>query len=373
MSKYYQYQTSQAELINKKTDAELAGYAKAMDAASAFNKELGTMSDTLFKLKGLIQGINSTALGGALGVAGGAVVGGISTLTGAAVLRKIMGGTAAKAAGSTVGKTALKVGTKGLGRGVPLIGGFIEGTTHQGLVKSVLTNSILAGTAVGVATGGVGAIPAALATAGLTAAGYLVGNLFGSTTSSLTTSNGEPSGNVSSQKKAWATQFLQGVGAPVTDANMQAITTWMNAEGGNWNNTAKYNPLNTTKSMPGAKTMQGSSAGVKAYASWNQGLQANVDTLKLSYYSDVRSALMQGNDTNAVLQAVQNSPWAAGHYGYNLASGGSSAATTTSSGNKTVNISLNIDKATHEEAVKLAKEVKRILQNDKDLNKIGSK
>lgn len=370
MSPYYQYKTSEAELINKKTDAELEGYAKAMAAASAFNKELSNMSDFLFKLKGLIQGITSTNLGGALGIAGGAITGAVQGLTGAAVMRRLLGGAAAKTAGkaatSTLGKTALTIGSKTLGRGVPVLSGLVAGATHQGFLSSVAGGALVGG----VLGGG---LPGAVIGGGLSAASYLVGNLFGSTTKALTTSNGEPSGSVEKKKQAWATQFLEKSGAPVTEQNLQAIMTWMNAEGGHFKNTAKYNPLNTTKTMPGAKTMQNSSAGVKSYASWNQGLEANVQTLNLSYYKDVRSALMKGDDANAVLQAVQNSPWAAGHYGYKLASGGSSASTSTSSGNKTVNISLNIEKATHEEAVKLAKEVKRILQNDKDLNKTGSR
>lgn len=362
-SKYYEYQTSQANLINKKTDAELAGYAQAMDAAIAFNKELENMSDALFKLKGLIQGIASTALGAAVGVAGSAVGTAVTGLFGARALGKILGKTTDKAVKGGL-KTAVKAGAARYA--APIVAASVMPDNAAGFLGTV---ALSAGT--GALFGG--GVPGALVGAGLGAATWAVNNMFGSTTKALATSSGTPSGSTSEQQKTWATQFLQKAGAPVTEQNLQAITTWMNAEGGHWKNTAKYNPLNTTKTMPGAKTMQGSSAGVKSYASWNQGLEANVKTLNLSYYDDVRAALNKGDDANAVLQAVQNSPWAAGHYGYKLASGSSSASTTASAGNKTVNISLNIDKATHEEAVKLAKEVKRILQNDKDLNKIGSK
>jgi hypothetical protein len=372
MSKFYEYQTSQAELINKKTDAELAGYAKAIDAAKAFNDQLSQMGDFLFKLKGLIQGINSTNLGAALGVAGGAIAGATTGLVAAAGFRTLMGG-AGKAVASTGGRAVLGTAARaGLGRALPFVGGLLAPKTTSGFLTTLGINTAI-GAGVGSMAGGVGAIPGAIGAAVLTTAGFAVKNLFGSTTTSLAKSSGPSSGSPAEQKQQWATQFLQGVGAPVTEANLKAITTWMNAEGGNWNNTAKYNPLNTTKPMPGATTMKGSSAGVKSYTSWEQGLQANVSTLNLSYYKDVRSALMRGDDTEAVLQAVQNSPWAAGHYGYKLASGGASSSTSASAGNKTVNITLNIDKATHEEAVKLAKEVKKILQNDRDLNSIGSK
>ena len=43
------------------------------------------------------------------------------------------------------------------------------------------------------------------------------------------------------------------------------------AEGGHWHNQARYNPLNTTQSEPGAGNT-GSQGNIKVYKSWDQGL-----------------------------------------------------------------------------------------------------
>ena len=73
----------------------------------------------------------------------------------------------------------------------------------------------------------------------------------------------------------WAQALLVAMRFPVTADNIAAITAWEMAEGGHWYNTAYYNPLNTTQSMPGATVFN--SVGVKAYTSWKQGLEATID------------------------------------------------------------------------------------------------
>ena len=73
----------------------------------------------------------------------------------------------------------------------------------------------------------------------------------------------------------WARALLVAMRLPVTADNVAAVTAWEMAEGGHWYNTAYYNPLNTTQSMPGATVFN--SVGVKAYTSWKQGLEATVD------------------------------------------------------------------------------------------------
>ena len=49
----------------------------------------------------------------------------------------------------------------------------------------------------------------------------------------------------------WAQAFDKSLGMPMTADNVAAIVAWEMAEGGHWYNTAYYNPLNTTQSMPG--------------------------------------------------------------------------------------------------------------------------
>jgi peptidoglycan hydrolase CwlO-like protein len=110
----------------------------------------------------------------------------------------------------------------------------------------------------------------------------------------------------------WAQALLVAMRFPVTADNIAAVTAWEMAEGGHWYNTAYYNPLNTTQSMPGATVFN--SVGVKAYTSWKQGLEATMITLKNGYYGGILDALKRGNDSEAVARAVGASPWGTGDF-----------------------------------------------------------
>ncbi len=114
----------------------------------------------------------------------------------------------------------------------------------------------------------------------------------------------------------WAKALLVAMRLPVTADNVAAITAWEMAEGGHWYNTAYYNPLNTTQSMPGATVFN--SVGVKAYTSWKQGLEATVKTMKNGYYDGIIGALRRGNDASAVAAAVGASPWGTGNFSHLL-------------------------------------------------------
>ncbi len=110
----------------------------------------------------------------------------------------------------------------------------------------------------------------------------------------------------------WAKALLVAMRLPVTADNLAAVTAWEMAEGGHWYNTAYYNPLNTTQSMPGASIFN--SVGVKAYTSWKQGLEATVITMKNGFYDGIIAALRRGNDASAVAAAVGASPWGTGNF-----------------------------------------------------------
>lgn len=110
----------------------------------------------------------------------------------------------------------------------------------------------------------------------------------------------------------WARALLIAMRFPVTADNVAAIAAWEMAEGGHWYNTAYYNPLNTTQSMPGATVFN--SVGVKVYTSWKQGLQATMITLRNGYYGGILDALRRGNDSSAVAAAVGASPWGTGNF-----------------------------------------------------------
>ena len=198
-----------------------------------------------------------------------------------------------------------------------------------------------------------------------------------------TTSSMSATGNQSE----FATSLLTRLGAPLTEGNLKALTTWMRFEGGHWNNSAKYNPLNTTLKVSGASSMN--SVGVKAYKNWDEGIDATVSTLTGGNadkrgYSAIVEALKQGTDPNAVLKAVNNSAWRSGKTGdpgYNFPTikgggdvgYGASMPTTleSGSGNKTVNVTIKFDQATDQNAIRFAKKVKEYLDHDKEISMIG--
>ena len=112
---------------------------------------------------------------------------------------------------------------------------------------------------------------------------------------------------------SWARALLGYLGMPLTSQNLTAITAWELAEGGNWFNSARYNPLDTTMPEPGATVMNG--VGVKAYTSWAEGFTATVATLHNGLYGAILAALQNGNDAVAVAAAVAASPWGTGAFG----------------------------------------------------------
>ena len=88
---------------------------------------------------------------------------------------------------------------------------------------------------------------------------------------------------------SWAQALLGYLGLPVTSQNLTAITAWELAEGGNWFNSARFNPLDTTMPEPGATAMNG--VGVKAYTSWAEGFTATIATLNNGLYGPILAAL----------------------------------------------------------------------------------
>jgi hypothetical protein len=119
-------------------------------------------------------------------------------------------------------------------------------------------------------------------------------------------------------KRSFAEAVLLQLGSQPNSANTTKFVSWMNAEGGHWNNSARYNPLNTTLEMPGAGNT-GSQGNLKVYNSWEQGITATVQTLRASAYGGIRAALSGGSQAQFEA-AVNASPWGT-HF-----SGGGAAA-----------------------------------------------
>ncbi len=104
----------------------------------------------------------------------------------------------------------------------------------------------------------------------------------------------------------FAYALLARLGISPNPGNVSAIVAWERAEGGNWNNSAKFNPLNTTQTAPGSISING--VGVQSYQSWSEGLDATVQTLRNGRYNAILNAL-NGTNPYTVAGAVGASPW----------------------------------------------------------------
>ncbi len=100
-------------------------------------------------------------------------------------------------------------------------------------------------------------------------------------------------------RQSFARSVLSALNAPVTEQNLKILIGWQSAEGGAGpqfgvaNNTANYNPLNTTQPEPGSVSVN--SVGVQSYKSWAQGLDATVVTLNNGHYGAILRMLSTGN------------------------------------------------------------------------------
>jgi hypothetical protein len=105
----------------------------------------------------------------------------------------------------------------------------------------------------------------------------------------------------------WARDFLTKIGMPITSENVRAMTAWEQAEG----TSAQFNPLATCQGGYAGET-NFNSVGVKNYASYQDGINANASGIQNGRYGNILSALKAGNNAMAVAQAIANSPWGTG-------------------------------------------------------------
>lgn len=106
----------------------------------------------------------------------------------------------------------------------------------------------------------------------------------------------------------WAKAVLTQIGAPTTSANIKAMVSWAQAEGGNWKNSAKYNPINTELGQPGSTSMGGGSK-VQSYTTWQQGIAAAAQTIKQPNMAPILAALKGGQGCGALATALSKAPW----------------------------------------------------------------
>jgi hypothetical protein len=106
-------------------------------------------------------------------------------------------------------------------------------------------------------------------------------------------------------RERWATALLEHLDAPVARRNLVAVVCWIAGEGG----FAAWNPLNTTKRMPGSVTYN--SVGVQEYTGYEQGMAAVIATLheRDKGYEAIIRHLQDKAWPARTMQTVYDSQW----------------------------------------------------------------
>jgi len=132
-------------------------------------------------------------------------------------------------------------------------------------------------------------------------------------------SGGNVTAPASSSERDYWTAVLRGLGAPVTDANIQSLSAWR-AKESPWNAQGPdgalftFNPLNTT--LPtSAVTGTVNSVGVKRYATSKDGVYATVQTL-LGGYPGIVARLRSGQGICGTNLDGEFRKWSGGDSGY---------------------------------------------------------
>jgi len=377
-----QIATSMTSLMERGTEPMIAGFERAASAVAALNKSLEGLPDAFFELKGAVQGFSGTNVGaGVSGVVGG-IAGAAGTLLTYKGLKMALGGVASRAgqaATSGVGKagataaagTAAKVGLTGLGRAVPVLGGAVAGATGQGFLSTVGIGAAAGGIG-GAFFGGIGAVPGAIGGGILSGLGWLgtkaISSMFGTPANAAQTS--QTGTQMTAGMDQGLMQTLQNAGF-----SGQSLTTAygiVKAESGGRANA--YNPtgmddsyglfqINMENNDPRNPNMgnKRNAAYLKKYASIGytgpESLKDPNINARIAY--DISKG---GTNFN---------PWTTYTSGKYLQH--TSGVSTANVGTNTVNVNVSLANASIAEANSLAKKVKEILLNDKDLQAMGSK
>lgn len=111
-------------------------------------------------------------------------------------------------------------------------------------------------------------------------------------------------------KTAFFKSVLLDLKLPVNGRNVDFLLKWSNAEKRAPGKFHGFNPLNTTwdkKAKDPGQTVF-NSHGVKSYSSFNTGVEATADTLKLPHYKNIFNYLKTGN-ANPVLIVKELQKW----------------------------------------------------------------
>jgi hypothetical protein len=369
-----QIATSMTSLMERGTEPMIAGFEKAAGAVAALNKSLEGLPDAFFQLKGAVQGFSGTNVGaGVSGVVGG-IAGAAGTLLTYKGLKMALGGVASRAGQAVTSvnpTTTAKVGLTGLGKAVPVLGGAVAGATGQGFLSTVGIGAAAGGIG-GAFFGGIGAVPGAIGGGILSGLGWLgtkaISSMFGTPANAAQTS--QTGTQMTAGMDQGLMQTLQNAGF-----SGQSLTTAygiVKAESGGRANA--YNPtgmddsyglfqINMENNDPRNPNMgnKRNAAYLKKYASIGyKGPESLKDpniNARIAY--DISKG---GTNFN---------PWTTYTSGKYLQH--TSGVSTANVGTKTVNVNVNLANASIAEANSLAKKIKEILLNDKDLQTMGSK
>jgi hypothetical protein len=127
--------------------------------------------------------------------------------------------------------------------------------------------------------------------------------------------------------QAFWTQVLTDMGAPITQSNIDALQAWSEREGGG----GAWNPLNTTRPMPGSTFFNhlSSGTGVQNYPNAAIGAQATADSINNGRYPSIVAAFKSGNAFQMLVSGgkgpigSQLRTWSGG--GYNNVNAGSAS------------------------------------------------
>ena len=371
--------TSMSSLMERGTEPMIAGFESAANAAAALNTQLEKLPDGFFKAKGFVQGLSNTNAASAISGVVGGVAGAAGTLLVAKGVRSMLGGAAAKAGAAaiagggatTAATTAAKVGLTGLGKAVPVIGGAVSAATGQGFLSTVGIGAAAGGIG-GAFFGGVGAVPGAIAGGALSALGWLgtkaLASMFGTPANAAQTS--QTGTQMTAGMDPQLMQTLQNAG--FKGESLNTAYGIVKAESGGRANA--YNPTgmddsyglfqinmeNNDPRNPGMGNRRNADY-LKKYASIGY---TGPESLKDPYINSRIAYDISKGGTNF-------KPWTTYTSGKYLQH--TSGVTSANVGNKTVNINVSLANASTAEANRLAKQVKEILLNDKDLQEVGGK
>jgi hypothetical protein len=371
--------TSMSSLMERGTEPMIAGFESAANAAAALNTQLEKLPDGFFKAKGFVQGLSNTNAASAISGVVGGVAGAAGTLLVAKGVRSMLGGAAAKAGAAaiagggatTAATTAAKVGLTGLGKAVPVIGGAVSAATGQGFLSTVGIGAAAGGIG-GAFFGGVGAVPGAIAGGALSALGWLG-------TKALASMFGTPANAV--QTSQTGTQMTAGM-------DPQLMQTLQNA---GFRGEALTTAYGVVKAESGGRANAYNPTGMDdSYGLFQINMENNDprnpgmgDRRNADYLKKYKSIGYTGPES-------LKDPYINARIAYDISKGGTnfkpwttytsgkylqhtSGVTSANVGNKTVNINVQLANASTAEANRLAKQVKEILLNDKDLQEVGGK